>query len=115
MVETKRLTPPTSRGLRAIQQDFARYQAAAFPARSTQFFALELAGECGELANLEKKAWRDPSKAPPEEKFAEEATDVLIALINYANTRGIDLEATLAEKLAEIEERRVAGKMGAVK
>lgn len=110
----KEISPPCVTGIRIIQSEFYQYQEQAFPSRSSAFFALELAGECGELANLEKKSWRDSTRSPPDERFAEEAADTLIAILNYANTRGIDLEAEVTKKLTTIEERRRLGLMGAV-
>ena len=89
-----------------VQQSFDRYQQACFTARPPEFFALELNGEAGELANLEKKAWK--GKTIPPERFADEAADVLIALMNYCNARGVDIGRAVAEKLLTIEERRQA-------
>jgi NTP pyrophosphatase (non-canonical NTP hydrolase) len=93
-------------GLRALQGAFDRYQLAAFPARSPQFFALELAGEAGEVANNEKKVWK--GKAIPHAQLADEAADVLIALMNYANSNRIDLAEAVATKLREIDRRRTS-------
>ncbi|MFZ9518875.1 MAG: hypothetical protein ACO3A4_00200 [Silvanigrellaceae bacterium] len=90
------------------------YQLRAFGQRSASFFALELAGECGELANLEKKLWRDPNCAIEPRAIADEAADVFIALMNYCNARGIDLEPSVVDKLRRIEERRKSGSMGPV-
>lgn len=99
--------PPLPRsydGLRALQAEFGRYQQRAFPERESRFFALELAGETGELANLEKKEWKGVGIAPA--AYADEAADVVIAALNYANARGIDLGEAVSEKMAEIERRR---------
>lgn len=104
--------PPIVRGIRDTQADFNRYQNEAFGARSPEFFALELAGECGELANLEKKIWRDPSRSDCRAALPDEAADVLIALMNYCNSRGIDLESAVVAKLERIEQRRLQGAMG---
>lgn len=93
-------------GLAPLQAAFDRYQLAAFPARSPQFFALELAGEAGEVANNEKKVWK--GKPIPHEQLADEAADVLIALMNYANSNRIDLAQAVATKLREIERRRTS-------
>ena len=93
--------------LGAIQAGFDRYQQACFTARPPEFFALELNGEAGELANIEKKAWK--GKAIEAARFEDEAADVFIALMNYCNARGVDLGAAVATKLAVIEERRQAG------
>ena len=109
---TVKLEPPAVFELNKIQENFNHYQNNAFPKREPQFFALELAGECGELANCEKKLWRDPSFQLEENKLEFEAADVFIALINYCNTRNINLEVAVQKKLIEIEKRRVAGKMG---
>ena len=97
--------PALQDALSRAQAGFAAYNAAAFPARPAEFFALELAGEAGEVANKEKKLWKGRSIA--HEELADEAADVLIAVVNYANARGIDLGEAVAEKLREIERRRV--------
>lgn len=91
-------------GLGALQAEFHRYQTAAFPPRSSRFFALELAGETGELANLEKKAWK--GRTVRDEDFADESADVCIALLNYANSRGIDLAGAVREKMKRIDDQR---------
>jgi NTP pyrophosphatase (non-canonical NTP hydrolase) len=93
---------------------FLEYQLRAFGQRSASFFALELAGECGELANLEKKLWRDPNGTVDEKHVADEAADVFIALMNYCNARGVELEPAVKSKLDRIEKRRVQGQMGPV-
>lgn len=99
------LLPEAYGGLRTLQQQFAAYQEAAFPLRPSRFFSLELCGEAGELANLEKKVWKGREIAG--EAFADEAADVLIAVVNYANSRGIDLAAAVEAKMARIDRRRV--------
>ncbi len=103
------MLPARYDGLRVLQREFDQYQNAAFGARPPRFYALELAGETGELANLEKKEWRD---APvPQDRFRDEAADVCIALLNYSNARGVDLASAVRRKMAVIEERRRAGEM----
>jgi NTP pyrophosphatase (non-canonical NTP hydrolase) len=109
------LPPPRMTGLRDGQLSFQAYQTQAFEERGPAFFALELAGECGELCNAEKKIWRDPKRPLDLPHLAEEAADVLITLLNYCNARGIDLEGAVEAKLARIEERRMQGLMGAIK
>lgn len=106
------LIPPQVEGLNQTQQSFMQYQLRAFGQRSASFFALELAGECGELANLEKKLWRDPQRGIDEQHLRDEAADVFIALMNYCNARGIQLEPAVQSKLSRIEERRRKGQMG---
>lgn len=106
---------PSVVGLKNIQNEFDVYQKNAFESRSPSFFSLELCGECGELANLEKKIWRDPSKEIEMEKLSDEAADVFIALMNYCNTRNIDLENSVMIKLVKIEEKRLLGQMGKIK
>lgn len=101
------LLPTGYRGLRALQSEFRRYQEAAFPHRPSRFFALELAGETGELANLEKKVWK--GRRVDEADFADETADVCIALLNFANSRGIDLAAAVEHKMGRIDGRRRAG------
>ena len=97
--------PRSYDGLRHLQGEFDAYQRAAFPEREPRFFALELAGETGELANLEKKVWK--GREVEAAAFPEEAADVLIALLNYANARGIDLARAVSEKMAEFDRRRL--------
>lgn len=93
-----------ARDLERLQRAFDAYQRRAFPARSPQFFALELAGEAGELANIQKKLWI--GKPVDEAMVADEAADVLIAVMNFANSAGVDLAAAVARKVAVIDERR---------
>jgi NTP pyrophosphatase (non-canonical NTP hydrolase) len=83
-----------------VQQAFDAYQNTCFIARPAEFFCLELCGEAGELANLEKKLWKGADIAT--HRLEEEAADVLISLMNYANARGIDLAAAVTAKLAHI-------------
>jgi len=87
-----------------IQFGFDAYQNESFDKRLPEFFCLELNGEAGELANLEKKAWK--GKTIPHDRFNDEAADVLIALFNYANSRGINLGKAVFEKLQIIEANR---------
>lgn len=96
--------PESYGGLRALQAEFRRYQKAAFPVRPPRFFALELAGETGELANLEKKAWK--GRQVDDAELADEAADVCIALLNFANSRGIDLAAAVEAKMRRIDRRQ---------
>ena len=100
------LLPASYTGLRKLLEEFHRYQEAAFPERPPRFFALELAGETGELANLEKKVWKGRQVAPDD--FDDESADVCIALLNYANSRGIDLARAVEEKMRRIDRRRLA-------
>lgn len=102
----KDLLPRAYLGLRDLQREFDRYQRAAFPERPSHFFSLELCGEAGELANLEKKAWK--GRTIVDEAFVDEAADVVIAVLNYANSRGIDLAGAVERKMARIDERRAA-------
>lgn len=94
------LIEQVEQGLAPVQQAFDAYQSACFIARPPEFFALELSGETGELANLEKKRWR--GTPVDEAHVADEAADVLISLMNFCNARGIDLAAAVASKLPRI-------------
>lgn len=94
--------------LARIQDGFNTYQEACFTARPPEFFALELNGEAGELANNEKKAWK--GSEVPFEKFEDEAADVFIALMNYCNARGVNLGRAVEKKVLIIEERRRGGR-----
>ena len=98
------LLPASYDGLQTLQAEFQRYQEAAFPHRPPRFFALELAGETGELANLEKKVWK--GRHVDDADFVDEAADVCIALLNFANSRGIDLAAAVQRKMRHIDTRR---------
>ena len=111
----KRISPPSAHGISQVQDSFLRYQNQAFESRSPSFFALELAGECGELCNLEKKIWRDDSLPIDMAHLSDEAADIFIALTNYCNSRGIDLQNAVTLKLERIEDKRLAGKMGKIK
>lgn len=87
-----------------IQSAFREYQDKHFIQRTPEFFCLELCGEAGELANLEKKLWK--GKDIDSEAVESEVADVFIALHNYANSRGISIAKVVTEKLAKIEEKR---------
>jgi NTP pyrophosphatase (non-canonical NTP hydrolase) len=91
--------------VKIIQKIFDDYQNLCFTKRSSEFFCLELNGEAGELANLEKKSWK--GKAVKQELFFDEAADVLIALMNYSNAKGVDLGKAVKDKLLQIEEKRI--------
>lgn len=103
--DATRLLPEAYGGLRKLQEEFGRYQNAAFPERPPRFFALELAGETGELANLEKKVWK--GRTVERDDFLDEAADVCIALINYANSRELDLAEAVRAKMSRIDRRRL--------
>ena len=96
--------PTDYSGLKKLQQQFKEYQDRAFPPRPARFFSLELCGEAGEIANLEKKEWKNVEIAPAD--LAEEAADTAIALLNYANARGIDLAVEVEQKMSKIDEKR---------
>jgi NTP pyrophosphatase (non-canonical NTP hydrolase) len=91
--------------LKVIQKYFDEYQINFFAERTGEFFCLELNGEAGELANLEKKKWKGKDIA--QEALADEAADVFIALMNYSNARGIDLGKAVKAKLERIENKRL--------
>lgn len=91
--------------LKNTQKAFDDYQNEFFPERSPEFFCLELNGEAGELANLEKKQWK--GRQIEQEKFEDEAADVFIALMNYCNVRKINLEKSVIKKLGIIDKKRI--------
>ena len=43
-----------------------------------------------------------------EADFEDESADVCIALLNYANSRGIDLAGAVEEKMRRIDAKRLA-------
>ncbi|MCO6465520.1 MAG: hypothetical protein J5I53_02790 [Bradyrhizobiaceae bacterium] len=85
---------------RRVQDALFDYQRTWFTERSREFFSLELCGEAGELANLEKKRWKGTEIENG--RFGEEAADVFIALLNYCERAKIDLAQAIAEKIAKI-------------
>ncbi len=88
-----------------IQEEFDKYQNKHFTPKSPEFFCLELNGEAGELANIEKKQWK--GKTIEHSRFEDEAADVFIALMNYCNARNIQLGTAVAKKLKAIEIKRI--------
>lgn len=103
--DTNPVLPLNYRGLRILQKEFDQYQRRAFTDRPSRFFSLELCGEAGELANLEKKGWK--GRTVTQQNFAEEAADVAIALLNYANSKQIDLASEVEQKMGKIEAQRI--------
>jgi NTP pyrophosphatase (non-canonical NTP hydrolase) len=101
----KKFQDVVEKNLSASQLEFDTYQQKCFPVRPPEFFCLELNGEAGELANKEKKIWKGIEIA--HEELADEAADVFIALMNYSNSRKIDLGKAVAQKLMKIEEKRL--------
>jgi NTP pyrophosphatase (non-canonical NTP hydrolase) len=101
----ERLQSTVLNRLRAIQSAFDDYQTSCFVERPSEFFALELCGEAGELANLEKKCWRGQEIEAP--RIADEAADVFIALMNYCNARGIELDVAVSTKISRIQPSRL--------
>lgn len=95
---------PIEDSLLRIQSLCDKYQHDNFQKRPPEFFCLELCGEVGELANLEKKVWK--GKHIASHLLADEAADTLIALMNYANARGINLGKAVSNKLEIIEKKR---------
>lgn len=90
--------------IQLIQSGFDNYQKKCFSERPSEFFCLELNGEAGELANLEKKIWK--GRAVDFDRFEDEAADVFIALMNYCNAKGINLGKAIFDKLIKIESLR---------
>lgn len=90
--------------LKNIQEGFDKYQIGYFKQKSPEFFCLELNGEAGELANFEKKQWKGNNVE--KNSFEDEAADVLIALMNYSNSRDINLADAVTKKLIKIEDKR---------
>jgi NTP pyrophosphatase (non-canonical NTP hydrolase) len=103
--ELENLLNSLNQNLKVIQNNFEDYQNKHFVQKSSQFFCLELNGEAGELANLEKKEWK--GRNVEFAKFEDEAADVFIALMNYCNSKQIDLEQSLIQKLKYIEQIRM--------
>lgn len=94
--------------LAEIQSNFQKYQENHFTKRSPEFFCLELNGEAGELANIEKKQWK--GRQISQIQYDDESADVFIALMNYVNSREVDLKSAVIEKLNKIEKIRIERK-----
>lgn len=101
MSETLTIVQHSVQYLDEIQNAFVNWQADQFQPRSPEFYCLELCGEAGELANLEKKIWKGAQV--PASMVADEAADVFIALMNFANARGINLSDAVADKASRIK------------
>ena len=105
VIELSDLIKSLDGNLSKIQSGFDTYQNNRFEQKKSEFFCLELNGEAGELANLEKKSWK--GKLIDVSRFEDEAADVFIALINYCNAKGISLEKSVIKKLQWIENKRL--------
>jgi NTP pyrophosphatase (non-canonical NTP hydrolase) len=103
-IENIELISIIKNSLSAIQEKFDIYQKNCFTQKPAEFFCLELNGEAGELANIEKKQWK--GKKVEFSKYEDEAADVFIALMNYCNARGVNLEKAVVDKLTKIEIKR---------
>lgn len=82
-------------------RDWARFH-------SPRNLAMALDVEAGELLELYLWSTDDgpqPAEASRQPRVAEEAADVLICLLNFAERAGVDLEAALHAKLAKAEEK----------
>lgn len=93
-----------SETIKPLQIQFDIYQQKYFQMRPPEFFALELCGETGELANKEKKLWK--GKEISNEELSDEAADVFIALFNYTNARKINLADAIVKKLEKIQPKQ---------
>ncbi|MED5580091.1 MAG: hypothetical protein VX794_08690 [Nitrospinota bacterium] len=105
MDNNSKFLPCSYEGLKKLQEEFDVYQSKVFPTRESRFFALELAGEVGELANLEKKEWK--GRKIKDSDFVDETADAMIALMNYANSKGVDLSSAVSKKMKKIDEKRI--------
>ena len=99
--------PENYSGIKELQDEFLEFQLKVFGQREANFFSLELCGEAGELANLEKKIWKASRKVSKEE-LSDEAADVFIAVMNYANSRDIDLASAVEEKMRRIYQKKLS-------
>lgn len=71
-----------------------------------RFLALALGGECGELANVLKKAWRGDFELKDRwEEIAEELADTRIYLELLARAMGYDLDACVLRVLPKLKRR----------
>jgi NTP pyrophosphatase (non-canonical NTP hydrolase) len=92
---------------RAVHAEFLRRAKAkghlTNPLDLPPFFALAIAGEAGELANLYKKEWR--GDAIDREDIPMEMADVRIYLEHLATELGADLDDACDLKLGIVEKR----------
>ena len=71
-----------------------------------RFLALALGGECGELANILKKAWRGDFELKDRwSEVAEELADIRVYLELLARAMGYDLDACVRRILPKLERR----------
>jgi NTP pyrophosphatase (non-canonical NTP hydrolase) len=102
-----RNTPPWYPKARELHEEFLRRaQAKGCLSASSdlpRFFALAIAGEAGELANLWKKEMRGDVISMQD--VAHEMADVRIYLEHLAAVLGIDLDFHCAEKLQIVQAR----------
>lgn len=72
------------------------------------FLILAAAGEMGELANVQKKIWRDGPSEELYRKLDDEIADVLIYLEHLCKSRQVDPDVICARKLEEVRHRPYA-------
>lgn len=69
------------------------------------FLALGLAGEAGEVANVQKKAMRGDNLPNYNKMISDEMADVMMYLYMMSDRLGIDLDIACEEKCKELKER----------
>jgi NTP pyrophosphatase (non-canonical NTP hydrolase) len=74
------------------------------------FLALAAAGEAGEVANVQKKIWRDGESEELTRKLEDEIADVLIYLEHLRVSLRIDFDFICARKMREVVQRPFAAR-----
>lgn len=104
-----RLTTRDAAAIEDIQRMITAHMPWAPRYKREHFFALALAGEAGELANIYKKDWRGGGKkisdAAVSDKINGEIVDVIAYALMLAAKRKLPVWHVLLKKLHEVEER----------
>ena len=89
-----------------LHERMTRHLFPSYASEDERFLALALCGECGELANMIKKRWRDGVDLSEEVK--EEIADIRVYLALLAKCFGIEgdkLDAQVQMKLNKVVEK----------
>lgn len=89
-----------------LHRQMTRHLFQAYSSSDERFLTLALCGECGELANMIKKRWRD--NVDLSEEIKDEIADVRIYLELLAkcfDIEGEKLDARVEQKLAKVAEK----------